>query len=568
MFVNPNDTRRTEELALSLEKPQKQPWWDRKAFIAAFVFSAVWLAFIWDYLFSSGWWNTRHELSPAEFVGSLCGLFLPIILAFLISAYFDRASQLTFEAQTVRSYLGELIFPANSNAVYTRTLTGALREQVQAFRQLYTDVGLQTKTLQGELQQWSEDMTHTISQLNLNTTNGIREISQGIERLAQETETASQHASASAAQFDEQARSVQAVIQNALQQFTPVLDALNGYVTQIQQAQNSLSSVDEDIQGTITLAQNAADQLNRQVKSIEDTVYACEETLSGKEKVIDEHLERARQAFALQNELLGKSETFLTKHNDLIQQAQNVVQSHNNTLMQSENIARMQRDVLEKTVTATTKQVQQMEANFQSGVTGILRYTDDAIGKLTQMEASLDETVQKAEKLQAIHQRIMGEAEREIVVSAASTGATEDAGTVQTVEAPQTPKTIQIEPDFLQDATAILDQLQTFSIDMAHIFTPKSEETLWKKYYEGDKAVFMRHITRMISESQHKQILELYQTNTDFNQAVSRYMSGFESMTQMVQTTDQNKLLMSILIGSDIGRLYMVLADVLKRKEA
>ena len=38
-------------------------------------------------------------------------------------------------------------------------------------------------------------------------------------------------------------------------------------------------------------------------------------------------------------------------------------------------------------------------------------------------------------------------------------------------------------------------------------------------------------------------------------------------LMKAVQNKDQNKLLMSILIGSDIGRLYMVLADVLKRQD-
>jgi hypothetical protein len=102
---------------------------------------------------------------------------------------------------------------------------------------------------------------------------------------------------------------------------------------------------------------------------------------------------------------------------------------------------------------------------------------------------------------------------------------------------------------------------------MAHIFTPKAEDMLWKKYYEGDKAVFMRYITRMMTETQHRQIKDLYVNNPDFNQAITRYMTEFEDMTKMVQNEDENKLLMSILIGSDIGRLYMVLADVLRRED-
>jgi predicted metallo-beta-lactamase superfamily hydrolase len=118
--------------------------------------------------------------------------------------------------------------------------------------------------------------------------------------------------------------------------------------------------------------------------------------------------------------------------------------------------------------------------------------------------------------------------------------------------------------DLLTDATIILNRLQAFSVDMAHIFTPKSEDALWNKYYNGDKAVFMRHITKMITESQNKKITEFYRQNEDFRVTVGRYMSEFEEMTKKAQEGEESKLLMSVLIGSDVGRLYMVLADVLK----
>ena len=120
--------------------------------------------------------------------------------------------------------------------------------------------------------------------------------------------------------------------------------------------------------------------------------------------------------------------------------------------------------------------------------------------------------------------------------------------------------------DLLMDATVILNRLQAFSVDMAHIFTPKSEDSLWDKYYNGDKAVFMRHITKMMTETQNKKIIEFYHQNEDFRITVSRYMSEFEEMTKKAQEGEESKLLMSVLIGSDVGRLYMVLADVLKKE--
>ena len=121
--------------------------------------------------------------------------------------------------------------------------------------------------------------------------------------------------------------------------------------------------------------------------------------------------------------------------------------------------------------------------------------------------------------------------------------------------------------DFLKDAQTILDKLQEFSVDMARIFTPKAEDSLWQKYYGGDKAAFMRHITNEISSQQAKKIRQLYKNNQAFQEVVRKYMSGFEKLTTTISKNKNSELLISVLIGSDVGRLYMVLADILKKEE-
>ena len=125
----------------------------------------------------------------------------------------------------------------------------------------------------------------------------------------------------------------------------------------------------------------------------------------------------------------------------------------------------------------------------------------------------------------------------------------------------------QIQTDnLLQEASSILAHLQEYSVDMAHLFTPKAEENLWERYYNGDKTVFMRHIKSELSASKYKKLKELYQSDPAFRESVDKYMEAFETMTQTLDKEDDSKLWMSIVIGSDVGRLYMVLADVLKGK--
>ena len=42
-------------------------------------------------------------------------------------------------------------------------------------------------------------------------------------------------------------------------------------------------------------------------------------------------------------------------------------------------------------------------------------------------------------------------------------------------------------------------------------------------------------------------------------------MAEFEGMTKAAKREGDNNLMIGVLIGSDVGRLYMVLADMIKK---
>ena len=122
--------------------------------------------------------------------------------------------------------------------------------------------------------------------------------------------------------------------------------------------------------------------------------------------------------------------------------------------------------------------------------------------------------------------------------------------------------------DLLLEASEITEQLQQFSVELAHLFSPKNEESLWKQYYAGDKAVFMRYLKNTIKESKAEKIRTFYQKNISFQTAVNHYMKAFEQMTYEAKENAEGDSLLGLLIGSDIGRLYMVLAEVIKGGKA
>ena len=210
--------------------------------------------------------------------------------------------------------------------------------------------------------------------------------------------------------------------------------------------------------------------------------------------------------------------------------------------------------MLEQEVERTTQKLGQAENALKTQAQEVIKLTDTAVQKVDEsalafgtargeLDEALNEFKAEATLIARQIEKAGGKASGSAVVQQIRTG------------------------DMLEEATAILTRLQEFSIDMAHLFMPKTEESLWEHYYAGDKTVFMRHIRSELSAAKNKKLKELYQSNPEFKESVDRYMGAFERLTQALGKGDDSKLLMSIVIGSDAGRLYMVLAEVLKGKK-
>ena len=538
MYTQNNNPSQQDEMTLSIEQPEKQIWWEKKGFIAASIFSVIWLAVICDFLFSSGWWNERHTLSPAEFIGGICGLFFPILISFMVSSYFDRVNQISYEAQTIRSYLNELIYPANSNAVYTKSLTGALKEQIKEFKKIHQDVLNLTKNLNQEINTWINELKNTSLQLDEKTKMSLKSLTKSLVDLNKSSLDASSKVMQSSDMFSEKTILLQNTIKETAQTFTPLLSDLNKYGNEIKKIEDALKQSDEKSKDVLTNTKQSASEIGLKIKEIENVIKTYNEQAEKHDFILKNRLEQTQSILDLQNKALEQSDSFVKNQTSFIEEIKKGLSNQDEVLLQSETTLKSHQKNIEKTFAKTNEQIKNIEGTLQKNYDLVLKKSDEALLKVKALNDEIKETKTLSKDIQEPTPQ-----QTENIVS-------------------QETKT---SVDFLQNASLILDKLQTFSIDMAHIFTPKAEDMLWKKYYDGDKAVFMRYITRMISETQHKQIKDLYLNNEEFNQAITRYMTEFEDMTKMMQNVDKN--LMTTLIGSDSGRLYMVLADVLKRSD-
>lgn len=498
-YQNPNQN---DELFPDLNRPVKTPFYQKKGMLIAGFFSLIWIIFVIDYLKSSGWWAMRFDLSPAEFIGGMSGLLLPIVIAWLVSAYFDRSEQLEYEAGTLKSYLNELVYPSAEGAVYTKTLTDALRAQIKEFRSVFNQLNQQTQEVRRDLRSWIEDLSKIVDHVDNQTVASVQEMANHIHDLAQATEIANEQAKRASTLFAEQAALLNKVAEKTCESVGGLSSSLSMNMEEMQNVAHGIETVNERTAKAVENAQMVSGLLQEQAKHIESSIGEYENSAKHQNARLFGNLEKVLSVF------------------------------------------RAQGDLLDQEVEKTANRLHVAEGLFSEKTKGLFQMADESIFKLSEAAALFDK---KTERLQSVLTRTKEE------FSAAGQFLPAEEAVSQT--------------DFLAGAQVILNRLQAFSVDMAHIWTPKQEESLWKQYYAGDKAVFMRHIAKSVSETQAKKMRELFRKNKDFKTTVTRYMAEFEGLTQAAKKQNDNNLLMGILLGSDVGRLYMVLADVLKRED-
>lgn len=118
---------------------------------------------------------------------------------------------------------------------------------------------------------------------------------------------------------------------------------------------------------------------------------------------------------------------------------------------------------------------------------------------------------------------------------------------------------------FLKDASYIIEKLETASVDINRIFNPAAEEEIWKKYYNGDSAAFVRYLAKTMTKQQIVAIRTEFEKNLEFRTMVTRYLSEFETLITKARTNERSGILLSVISGADIGKVYYILAKALDK---
>lgn len=123
----------------------------------------------------------------------------------------------------------------------------------------------------------------------------------------------------------------------------------------------------------------------------------------------------------------------------------------------------------------------------------------------------------------------------------------------------------QVDNDFARRVALITESLNSNAIDIARAMDVDVSDTSWASYLKGDRGIFTRRAVRLLDTGEAKAVAQLYDDDRGFRDNVSRYIHDFEAMLRQLLSTRDGHALGVTLLSSDMGKLYVALAQAIER---
>lgn len=123
----------------------------------------------------------------------------------------------------------------------------------------------------------------------------------------------------------------------------------------------------------------------------------------------------------------------------------------------------------------------------------------------------------------------------------------------------------QVDNDFARRVALITESLNSNAIDIARAMDTDVTDTAWAAYLKGDRGIFTRRAVKLLDAGEVKAVAQLYEDDRAFRDHVSRYIHDFEAMLRQLLSTRDGHALGVTLLSSDMGKLYVALAQGIER---
>lgn len=121
------------------------------------------------------------------------------------------------------------------------------------------------------------------------------------------------------------------------------------------------------------------------------------------------------------------------------------------------------------------------------------------------------------------------------------------------------------EQSFARQVGLLIEALNSTAIDVAKIFSNDVTDAAWAAYLKGDRGIFTRRAVRLLDRGEARAIAGRYGDDPEFHDQVNRYIHDFEAMLRRVMATREGAPLGVTIVSSDMGKLYVALAQAIER---
>lgn len=317
----------------------------------------------------------------------------------------------------------------------------------------------------------------------------------------------------------------------------------------IGKAASQLSDVEQRavmLKGTVEAARDGGSSLSDYVITTQQSLDETEQKISSLTARLAEGADQSMTRLAAVREALGEIEG------------------------ESERVSERASDELRAAIVQLEEATRHAFAALESGanerLVGLAR--DIGAKASAAIEQSLrEESVHAVERIEQANLRV-SESGREITASLRDQLAkvNELAGNLeQRVARAREQAQEQVDNDFSRRIALITESLNSNAIDISKGLSQDVTDTAWAAYLKGDRGIFTRRAVRLVDNAEAREILELYEEDDDFREHVSRYIHDFESMLRSVLSTRDGNALGVTLLSSDMGKLYVALAQSIER---
>lgn len=116
-----------------------------------------------------------------------------------------------------------------------------------------------------------------------------------------------------------------------------------------------------------------------------------------------------------------------------------------------------------------------------------------------------------------------------------------------------------------QRSAHLIAALNEHAIDVGKWLDRDVTDAEWAAYLKGEQGLFARRALKLATSAEAKQIHLIYTSDADFRENVNRYVHDFEALLRTVLATREGSMIALTMVSSDIGKLYVALAQAIDR---